>query len=316
MQGSFSSFAKESQPVSSGTLSALIQLQRQDLLTGLVELTYSEGVQALLFFNLGTPFALYSYQGEHWRKVPNTQWNDVFAQPHGKASVIPLGGDGVRVCLLALESAQGRSEEILLRPGGFLELMKQVKARETVSLLRVRDEALHGLVVVPGRGLGLEDVLVFSPAGIQSDLKSLVRLLGDDDRLIRVSHVEFLPQSELMQEYALKVVFLGMVIPALTRFEQLAGDTLLESLGREVNNYAFHQGWKIQIYGNRVTHRQFFPEPGEALLVYRGLLRVMRHYIHQVVGASLAVNIIKEGVAQLSGTYLDAFQRGNFLSVN
>jgi hypothetical protein len=314
MQGTFPSFQKDRQPVSSGTLSALIQIQRQDLLTGLVDIAYPGDAQALLFFNLGTPFAMYFQEEGNWRKVPSTQWSDIFAQPRGEANVIPLGGDGLRTYIMALESVSGQIEEILVRSGGFAAHLEQVKARDSASLLRVREEAFHGLVVVPGQHVDIQDVLTFSPAGIQTEMKALTRLIGDQDRLIHVTQVEFPQFPQFMQEYALRIVFLALTEPALKRFEQLAGDVLVDSLGQEVNNYAFHQGWKIQIFGDRVMHRQFFQETGEATVVYRSLFRVIRHYIHRVVGASLAASIVTEGVGRLPVAYRDIFERQNFIA--
>jgi hypothetical protein len=313
MQGAFSFFPRDRRPVSSGTLSALIQLQRQDLLTGLVEIAYPGGGQALLFFNLGAPFSMYVQNEGNWRKAPSSQWSDVFAQPHGEASVIPLGGDGLRICLIALESGQGEAEEILLRPAGFEAHLAQVKARETASLLRVRDEAFHGLIVVPGGGMEVQDALVFSPSGVHVDARTLIRLIGVEDRLMRVSQVE-LTQFSLMQEYALRMAFLGLAEPAMKRFEQLAGDTLMELLGQEVNTYAYHQGWKIQFFGSQVVHRQFFLDAGEAMVVYRSLFRVVRQYIHRVVGAALAASVVTEGLGKLPPAYRSVFDQRDFLA--
>ena len=314
MSGTFSFFSNERQPVSSGTLSALIQLQRQDLLTGVVEIVYPGDVQALLFFNLGAPFTMYFYEEGNWRRVPSTQWNDIFAQANGQASIIPLGGDCVRTCIMALEAGQGQPEELLLRPAGFEEHLGRVKVGDSASLLRVRDEAFHSLMVIPGRGVNIQDVLIFTPSGIQTDAKTLMRLLGGEDRLIRISQIEFSQFPHFMEEYALRVAFLSLAEPALKRFEQLAGDTLVEALGREVNNYAYHQGWKIQFFGDRVVHRQYFQEAGEATVVYRSLFRLIRHYIHQVVGASLTSSILNEGLNGLPDAYRDILNQRNFLA--
>jgi hypothetical protein len=141
----------------------------------------------------------------------------------------------------------------------------------------------------------------------------LNRLVAAEDRLVRVSQVEFTDLPQFLQEYALRVAFLALTQPALKRFEELAGDVLTDSLGAEVNNYAFHQGWNIHFFGDRVSHRQFFQEMNEATLVYRSLYRIIRHYIHRVVGASLALNIVNEGVGRLPDAYRDIFDRQNFI---
>ncbi|MEW5938413.1 MAG: hypothetical protein AB1750_02015 [Chloroflexota bacterium] len=314
MHGPFPFFQKDRRPVSSGTLGALVQLQRQDLLTGLVEVLYPGEAQTLLFFNLGTPLVMYVQSEGNWRKVPASQWSDAFAQPNGEASVIPLGGDSLRTCLMALESGQGESEEILLRPPGFAAHLAQVKARETASLLRVRDEAFHGLLVVPGGMVDVQDVLIFSSSGIQTDAKTLTRLIGEEDRLMRVTQIEFPQFPPFMQEYALRVAFIALAEPAMKRFEQLAGDTLMELLGQEVNKYAYHQGWRIQFFGAHVAHRQFFQDAGEAMVVYRSLFRAIRQYVNRVVGASLAASVVNEGVNKLPNVYRDVFNQRYFLA--
>ncbi len=296
-------------------MGALIQLQRQDLLTGVVEVVYSGTEQALLFFNLGAPFALYYLADGAWRKIPSTHWTDIFSFSNGEAGVLPLGGDSLRILMMALEAGSSPSEELLLRPEGLTTYIEQVKARETATLLRLRDEQFYGLIVLPGKRIPVQDVAVFSPEGILTDSKGMTRLTAAKDELIHVSQVEFdgLPSS--MQEYALRVVFLALTQPMLKRFDELAGDTLTESLDQEINSYAFHQGWKIQFFGDQVSHRQFFQELSEAFLVYRSLFRVMRHYIHRVVGASLAANIVNEGVGRLPYAYREIFERQNFIVV-
>jgi len=314
MQGFFPTFQKERRPVSSGTLSALIQLQRQDLLTGLLEVVYPGNAQTLLFFNLGAPFAMYVQNEGIWRKILPSQWSDYYAQPNGEAAIIPLGGDGLRTCLMTLESGQGEMEEILIRTAGFAAHLGQVKKRETASLLRVQDEAFHALVVVPGGTVDVQDVLIFSKSGIHTDIRTLTRLIGDEDRLIRVSQTEFPHFPQFMEEYALRVAFVALAEPAMKRFEQLAGDSLMELLGQEVNNYAFHQGWKIQFFGSQVVHRHFFQESGEAVVVYRSLFRMMRQYIHRVVGASLAANVVSEGLGGLPASYREIFNQRYFLA--
>lgn len=314
MLRTFSSFPKNRQPVSSGTLSALIQLQRQDLLTGLVDVAYEDGSQALLFFNVGSPFVMFFQSDGNWRKVPSAQWTDIFARPGGGAAIVPLGGDALRLSILALEAGASQTEAILLRPTRLKAHMDEVQARDAASLLWVRDETVQGLILVPGRKVPIKDALVFSPSGLQTDGDALATLGGLEVQLLHISQYEFLEFPPFMREYALRVVFLALVEPALKRFEQLAGDTLVESLGQEVNRFAFHQGWKIQFFGEHVQHRQYFQDVGEATTVYRSLFRMMKQYAHRVVGASLATSVVNEGIGQLPAAFRDVFERQNFIA--
>ena len=313
MQEFFTFFQNERRPVSPGTLSALIQLQRQELLTGLVEVTYPGDEQALLFFNLGVPFCLYYLSDGIWRKIPSTHWTDIFSLSDGEALILPLGGDGLRVLLLALDSGADHREELTLRPAALASHIAQLKAGKSVTLLRVRDEAFHGVVIFPGRGLPVQDVILFSPRAVLTESPGLARLTGAGDRLLRITQREFEDVPIFMQEYAFRVAFLSITQSALKRFEELAGDILTESLGQEVNKYAYHQGWKIQFFGDHVSHRQYFAELSEAMLVYRSLYRLIRHYFQRVVGAGLASNIVSEGIGGLPEAYREIFERQNFI---
>jgi hypothetical protein len=49
-------------------------------------------------------------------------------------------------------------------------------------------------------------------------------------------------------------------------------------------------------------------------MVYRSLFRVIRHYIHRVVGESLAASIVTEGLGQLPVAYRDIFNQRDFLA--
>jgi hypothetical protein len=193
--------------------------------------------------------------------------------------------------------------------------LAQVKARDAASLIVVRDEAFNGMLVVPGRKVESQDVLIFSSSGIHTDVKALHRMVGTEDRLMRVTQTEFPQFPAFMQEYALRVAFLALAEPAMRRFEQLAGDALTDRLGQEVNTYAYHQGWKIQFFGTRVVHKQYFLEAGEAAVVYRGLFRIVRQYAQRVVGAALAANVLTEGLKDLPPIYRNAFNQHDFLSV-
>lgn len=314
MLRTFSSFPKTRQPVSSGTLSALIQLQRQDLLTGLVDVAYGDGSQALLFFNVGSPFVMFFQTEGNWRKVPSSQWSDMFARPDGAAAVVPLGGDALRISLLAMEAGSAQTEAILIRPSGLRAHMAEVKTRDAASLLWVKNEAFQALILIPGRNIPIQDALVFSPSGMATDADAIAQLGKLDDQLLHVSQFEFLEFPSYMREYALRIAFLTLAEPSLKRFEQLAGDTLVESLGQEVNRYAFHQGWKIQFFGNQIQHRQFFRDTTEAATVYRSLFRAIRNYASGVVGAPLAASVVNEGLPLLPAAFRDVFESQNFVA--
>ncbi|MBV6395723.1 MAG: hypothetical protein HFACDABA_01304 [Anaerolineales bacterium] len=311
----FASFPRHRQAVSSGALSALIQLQRQDLLTGLVDVMYGPAEQALLFFNVGAPFALFELREKRWRRVPPSQWSVSFARPDGEAAIVPLDGDALRLALLALETEPSQTETILLRPAGLKAHIGGLRPRDAASLLWVRHETLQAMIFVPGRGLSARDAVVFSPSGASSDEDAFSQLTGMSDQLIRISQIEYAGMPDFLNEYALRVAFLVLAESSLKRFEELAGDTLVESLGQEINRYAFHQGWKIQFFGGRVQHRQFFPSAPEAAAVYRGLFRSMREYAHRVVGGALAASMVREGLQSLPAAYREAFERQDFITV-
>lgn len=314
MLRTFSSFPKNRRSVTSGTLSALIQLQRQDLLTGLVDVAYEDGSQALMFFNVGSPFVMFFQAEGNWRKVPSSQWTDMFARPDGSAAIVPLGGDALRISLLAMEAGTSATEAILIRPSGLRTHMAELKTREAASLLWVKNEAFQALTLIPGRNIPIQETLVFSPSGMATDADAITQLGKLDDQLLHVSQFEFLEFPSFMREYALRIVFLTLAVPSLKRFEQLAGDTLVESLGQEVNRYAFHQGWKIQFYGNHVQHQQFFRDELEAATVYRSLFRTIRTYANGVVGAPLAASVVNEGLALLPAAFRDVFESQNFVA--
>jgi len=312
-QESFTFFQKEARPVTPGTLSALIQLQRQELLTGLMAIAYPGEEQALLLFNLGAPFSLYYLADGIWRKIPSTHWNDIFSLSDGEAVILPLSGNSLRLLLLALESSTQPREELSLRPAALVTYIETLKRQDGVSLLRVRDDDFQGIAVFPGLKLPVQDVVLFSENGTQVDAAGLARLTSTGDRLIRVSKTDFDELPAMLQEYALRVVFLSLVQAALKRFDEMAGDTLTDSLGLELNQYASHQGWQIQFFGKHISHRQFFMELGEATTVYRSLYKLMRHFLQRVVGAPLASSVTSEGVGHLPSSYREIFERQNFI---
>ena len=313
MQTPFSFFQRERQAVSPGTINALIHLQRQELLTGLVEASYPEDEQALLFFNLGIPFALYYLADGIWRKIPTAHWNDIFSLSEGEASALPLGGDSLRLLLVALESGSVPVEELTLRPAGLPALIAEEKADKTATLLRVWDDAFQALFILPGRNVPVQDALVFSREGVLTESKALAYFSASQDRLIRASQIKIPDTPKIMDEYALRVAFLAITQSMLARFDELAGDTLTAMLGREVNSYADHQGWNIQFFGDRVSHRQFFQELAEATIVYRSLYRIIKNYVQRVVGGTLATNILNDGVRLLPENYREIFERQNFI---
>jgi len=310
----FPTFHSTRRPVSSGMLGAVIQLQRQDLLTGLVDVVYPGGEQALLLFNLGVPIHLFYSDATGTRKILHTQWGDIFGHPNGSAAVLPLGGDSLRLCLMALEADHTQVEELQLRPGGLAKHFELVKAEETVSLFRVRDEAFSGLVAVPGSNVPAQDALVFTAQGVLCDSKAISYLASMEDRLLRITKYEPSFSSGPVQEYALRMAFLALTAPFLGRFEQLAGSALVNSLGREVNNYAYHQGWKIQFFGKQIQHRQFFPEAAESATVYRSIYRLIQGYTQRVVGRALASSLLSESVKYLPAKYRAVFESQNFLT--
>jgi hypothetical protein len=314
MSWTFSSFPSSRQAVSSGTLSALIQLQRQDLLTGLIDVAYAGGSQTLLFFNVGTPFAMFFRNEESWRKVPSSQWTEHYARPAGEAAIVPLSGDTLRLSLLALEAGTVQTEAIQLRPSRLIDHLEELRARNAVDLLWVKNGALQGLLLTPGWDVPLRDACIFTARGVQTAADAIARLSEMDDQLLQISQFEYPQLPGFLNEYALRVAFLSLIGPSFRRFEQLAGNTLTEALGQEINRYALHQGWKIQVYGDQVQHRQFFEGVSEATTVYRGLFRAIRNYTQRVVGATLSASVVSEGIKSLPAAYREIFERQNFLT--
>lgn len=313
MRNLFPTLPNSRQLVSSGTLSALIQLKRQDLFTGLMEVMYPNDSRAILLFNVGSPFALFLMDDTIAYKIHPDEWGDVFARQKGSASLLPLSGDGLRACLLVLEGGAETEEEVTLRPDRMEAYLAEVTADTAISLLTAHAQAFWGVMILPGSSMAVQDSLTFTDKGVFSDPRGLFNFAPSGDQLIRLTRRTFREVPQSLNEYALRVIFLSLAQAALERFEQLAGDRLVDSLGFEINNFAYHQGWKIQFFGKRLLHQQFFPSVEEAAQVYRSMFRQMGAYMQLVTGASLMSGILTDGVASLPVSYRALYENQNII---
>ena len=313
MRNLFPALPNSRQLVSSGTLSALIQLKRQDLFTGLMEVMYPNESRAILLFNLGSPFALFLMDEAIAYKIHPDEWGDVFARQNGSASLLTLSGDGLRACLLVLEGGAETEEEVTLRPDRMDAYLAEVTSDSAISLLTAQARSFWGVMILPGNNLPVQDALTFTDKGVFSDPRGLFNFAPSGDQLIRMTRRTFRDMPVSLHEYALRVTFLSLAQAALERFEQLAGDRLVDSLGFEINNFTYHQGWKIQFFGKRLLHQEFFPSVEEAAQVYRSLFRQMGSYMQRVTGATLVAGILTEGLGALPASYRALYENQNMI---
>lgn len=241
---------------------------------------------------------------------------NAYASAHKGAQVVSLEGweehvnevDGAFTLVAPLSTAGLMVSKLLLTGGGVTEILKgsselseylgALSSQSQPSAVQlIWNEASAGVFypggVLPPYSLYISRYTVLNGPGIES------ALAHRREANCRVAiHAPDLDQ-DAWREFYLKKTFQETYQWILTRFENLTGRALADSLSRLLALHAVRQNLQISITDRVLDDQEVFPSPQAAGQAYRQLLSEIFNQFSTVVGPGLLKTTIREILSNL-----------------
>jgi hypothetical protein len=314
MRAFFDSIYPDRRLVSPHQLQTMLKLSQQDLMSGLVEISFGSDEQILLLLNGGRIAAGYRYEGE------------VAAGVSLPEVAVLLAGDSpgaIRVCplappfLRALKTIMGQSHSAQTIPSGgstIPQLIQQTQALEAPCLLHVFWPNAEGFVFVPGNNFPARQY-AFLTEGQPSDSAAAVSMFS------RWSEADCVvwqypddPALEIWKENDLQLGFALLVEHLVHRYEVLVGHLLSRKLEDSLNRLSRSHAWSITISNTAVDDVQLFDSLDDAVVAYRLYFDLVSQQIGGMIGTRLFNEALENGLDGLSGSLRQAVQNAGLVS--
>lgn len=302
------------QRASAERVQALIQMHRQDRLTGLLQMSYpSQGplVMALLH---GEPHALYRYEDGHWGVVPRQYWKSELNHPNATVHRLLLSVEALRVCKTFFEAWWIRTETLTLPSKELPYRLSSWALMPQPNLIHLSMDGSESLFVLLGNGTSILEGLELADGSAQFIVESAANLQVLADTIYQVARYESDGEQDVWREYGLRLALVALIRVMMVRFGELAGSTLAERLCAQLTSWCQNRGWDITVNSNGVVHRQFFDGLDEAIRAYASMLMCFRQEAGLAIGPRLAIGLSREALEKMIAHYRDTLERYVFES--
>jgi hypothetical protein len=286
--------------VSSNQLQIMLRLFQQDLMSSLVEISYSSDDKVLLLLNSGKIICAYYCKNDVISQYPLSDLT-VLLNSHSESQirVCELAPSFLRAVKTIIEqpnSSNTFSSTTAALPG----IIKEYETIAEPSLLRIIWSHAEGFVFLPGNSFSprqyaflSEDQPSDSAAAVSmfsrwSEAECIVSQYIDD------SHIEIWKENTLQLGFAL------LIEQTMRRYEELVGHLLSRKLEDSLNRLSQTQSWGISIANTSVDDVQLFESVATATIAYRMILDLASRQITAVIGPRLFNEAVDNSMDNLS----------------
>ncbi len=279
-------------------LRSLIDQQVQGHLTGVIHGAYSSGHQFALFLIQGTLINAYVRTKGAWAKIPLLDWLSCFEKTNSEVKAFNLPVEGIRVTKMLFECPETQ---------GIFQLQTSDLARrfdgwstspETI-VVQIQWPHAEAVLVFPGEAMPVQPVIFINDSQIATEKEALSAITSWKDPACTVSVFADHSGRDAWAEYRLHLIFTKTTELLLTRYNELAGKSLVSVLNQDVDDETLRRGWRISCVGNGILDHHIFFSPKEATKAYRNLLTLIQAHMETVVGRKISNAIIREVVEEL-----------------
>jgi len=291
------------------SIRALIDTCRKNKQTGIIRLISAEGKLLYLLIKRGDVINSYNVSPHAWGPVAFEQcdaWIDSTGDAYAK--FIRLSPQGLLICKLLTQNTAGKIETFT-RPVDIGKYLESQNKTPDISLIQLDWENSMGAVLFSGPSESPYSLFVSSET-IYEQLDIVPAILNPERPHCTVTVFGFDPSVDAWQEYFLRRVFANICERTLSRFQMVAGRSLVDSLIRLTLAFASRQSLDIGISSYKVVDNEIFSSPQQAADNYRLLLTEMFMHFSGITGTRLLSSNLREVVKNLSvqeRTVIDTF---------
>jgi hypothetical protein len=261
--------------------------------SGLIQFTPPSNEQLVLLFVDGVAKNAYVVTPKARRKIQPFEWSSFVGKSEGTVRILTLPSEGMRIGKMFMECQQCR-ESFQLQTADLERRFNGWSASPKTIAVHMRWPEAEAAVVFPGKDAPVHTALFIKKGTTFTDATALSTIHSWEEKTCTVSYYTEQGELEAWQEYRLHLLFVQTLELILTRYNDLAGRSLVSALDNEINAEVYKNGWKINYAGNGVHDHQIFSSPEEATGAYRRLYNLCLAHIEVVIGEKLTLSIVQE----------------------
>lgn len=288
-------------------LAAILAYQK-DFQTGLVEINLPSQSCLDLLFVRGQIVNVYK-RAEETERIQISSLSDYFS-PSDKNStlrVLALTPQAVRLAKILLEQL-GTGLPAEVQTDALESQVDKWRALPFPGLVHARWPGAEALALLPGSGRPPRHTLFIAADQILHSAGGMMAFYGWREQNCTARYYSSESRTQAWQEYLLHYSFVWMSGHLLTRFEELTGRLLLNSVLRETNFSAAAHDLNIIFAPGNVTDQTIFSSPEESVQAYRRLMEQILDHVESVIGAELLKALIQESTVRMQPAYRHVFQ--------
>jgi hypothetical protein len=315
MASLFDSIYPDKRLISSNQLQIMLKLFQQDLMSGLVEISYSPEDKILLLLNSGKITCAYHCEGDLITRclLPNLLVL-LNSRSEGQIRVCELAPSFLRAVKTVVEQPHS-SNSLLSRTTELPGLIEQYQALPEPVLLHIRWPHAEGFVFLPGNNFSPRQY-AFLSEGQSSDLAGAGSMFSRwSEAECTISQYLGDPEKEIWKENSLQLGFALLIEQIMRRHEELVGRLLSRKLEDNLNRLSQTQSWNITIAAATVNDVQIFDSLSDAAVAYRSLLDLALRQINLVIGTRLSNEALETGLDSLNGQLRQAIEHNGLVAV-
>lgn len=297
---------------SRGFVDALIQTQREELLTGLMRLHYPSGEHLVFTFLEGVQQKLYRSLEQNMEAIPRQSWSYLLDYPDASVSLVGLPMEGMRLMRVAYEAPILDVEQLNCSRDELLEYTRLWAAGRSPAIVHVQAGTINTIYLIAGNSAPIIEELSLAASQARFSLSdaSFPKLLPQTD--YAVTRYVSDRTHDVWQEYELRFAAHVLLRTLLNRFSELAGRVLTERLCEQLSLWMRDGGWNINVTLNGLTNRHYFESVEEAGSAYLEIMRRFNYEASPAIGARMADGISREVLLKLDANHQELLKRHIF----
>lgn len=298
--------------VSSGFTDALIQSQREELLTGLMRLQYPSGENLVFTFLEGVQQKLYRCIEKNMEVIPRQSWSHVLDRPDASIAFLTLTVEGMRLMRVAYEAPIIEMERLNCRGDQLVEQTRLWASDSSAAILHVQAEMFNKIYLLAGNPFHFIAELSLNGNEARFSLSdaSLPKLFSQANYVVTRYCSE--SKHDVWQEYTLRFAFDDLISALLNRFGELAGRVLTERLCEQLTLWLRDGGWNINMTLRGVANQHYFESLEEAKRAYLEIIRRFNYEVSPAIGSHMAEGMVRDSLSKMDAHYQELLQRHIF----
>ncbi len=300
--------------VSSNQLQVMLKLFQQDLMNGLVEISYSPEYKVLLLLNSGKIACAYRCEGDTIARYPLSDLSVLLnSHAEGHIRVCELAPSFLRAVKTIVEQPHS-SNTLPSSTTALPAVIQQNQAMPEPSLLHIRWPRAEGFVFLPGHNFSARQY-AFLSEGRPSDSAAAVSMFSRwSEAECTILQYAGDPERDIWKENNLQLGFSLLVEQIMRRHEELVGHLLSRKLEDNLNRLSHTQSWNISIANSAVDDVQLFDSIGDAAAAYRMILDQVARQVIAVIGLRLFNETLEAGLDSVGGQLRQALEKNDLVA--